>query len=162
MHPGGYLPSRPPSLCAVTGTERGRDAVVPLPGFLPGSRFFPASLHIPFVRGAGGNIWLYLRFFAFICKYLHSVAIIGKQEQNGSRTVLCRMEEGGRAGRRRQGRIHSYSPPSSSPILLRLPYAGRAAQQRWCSTGGRKGRKWAGLRSTIIADYRTAKTCKNP
>jgi len=29
------------------------------------------------------------------------------------------------------------------------------------SAGSKKGRKWAGLRSTIIANYQAAKTCKN-
>ena len=36
-----------------------------------------------------------------------------------------------------------------------------AVAQRRGELGNRKGRKWAGLRSTIIANYQAAKTCKN-
>ena len=79
---GIFLAARP---CAVAGAERGRDAAVPLPGFLPASPLL------------SGSICEYLRLFDAKCKYLHSAAVIGRQEQNGSRTVP------GRAERRRAG-----------------------------------------------------------
>ena len=57
---------RPPPVLLLVQRERAGYCSVS-PSFLPGSLFFPASPHIPFTRGAGGNIWLYLRLFAIFC-----------------------------------------------------------------------------------------------
>ena len=89
-------------------------------------------------------------------------AVIGREERAGCCSAAPRLSPWfsllsclspphipfarGRAGRRRQGRMRSYSPPSSSPILLRLSPSSFSASHM------RGGRQYLAL-SAIICDF---------